>query len=116
MRAIIMNISFAMCALLIRKSNFLNSQSNLALFKLKLTSIDYSLAYITVISNHNYNDQFSKLCIIEAYYIEQGNEVLIWKVEAGLLSYINYSCEDVPLYFHGRVGSLSMARSRRNNR
>lgn len=116
MRAIITNISFAMCALLIKKSNFLIAQSKLALFKLRLTSIDYSLAYITLIWNHNYNDQFSKLCIIEAYYIEEEDKVLIWKVEAGLLSYIIYSCEDVQLYFHGRIGSLSVACSRRNNR
>lgn len=72
MRAIITSIFFAMCALLIKKSNFLIAQSNLALFKLRLTSIDYSLAYITLIWNHNYNDQFSKLSIIEAYYIEGG--------------------------------------------
>lgn len=116
MRAIITNIFSAMCALLIKKSNSLIARSNLALFKLRLTSIDYSLAYITLIWNHNHNDQFSKLSIIDAYYIEEAHEVLIWKVEAGLLSYIIYSCEDVALYFHGRIGSLSVACGRRNYR
>ena len=64
-----------MCALLIKKSNFLIAQSNLALFKLRLTSIDYSLAYITLIWNHNYNDQFSKLSIIDKFkQVEQISE------------------------------------------
>jgi hypothetical protein len=116
MRAIIMNIFSVMSALSIKKSSFLIAQSNLALFKLRLTSIDYSLAYITLIWNHNYNDQFSKLSIIEALLYWRRDEVLICRVGARLLSYIIYSCGDVSLYFHGGIGSLSVACSRRNNR